>query len=295
LALWPLALTAIWIIAVMTAGRVAGSEDTQMWMTAAYSVGLGFAVGRARMALLPLIWVGVQLVELSSDSGELYLVLFSTIAAGLGAALCIWGGVGLSKLVSLPPMNRAWVAICSCEALLTIVLLAPAGDLSSDRHHAKPIATRPAQGPILELPGSYAGIPIGYPREAVKRKHGWPLLTLRTPVMNEENEPFYDPSWKGDSELKYRDARFDFEHMKVVRIAVYGRGGRTSRGVKIGDRLGRARKTYGARCWPDRRIGKFISKARCEVKLGPDRYLYFGEDPIKLIIVATHSFGDAPY
>jgi hypothetical protein len=95
------------------------------------------------------------------------------------------------------------------------------------------------------------------------------------------------------TELGYDDVRVFAVRGRVSELEVYGKGARTAGGVAIGDPLSRVKRVYrGVTCFPLRNQAEFLRSARCELKTAPHVFLYFGDDPIKVINLATGPFHD---
>jgi hypothetical protein len=151
---------------------------------------------------------------------------------------------------------------------------------------------RPARGMIDEQVGTYASVTFGMPRSLVIRKLGRPIGRDEDHGLTYLNAPVHLP---GDSgELTYRDVWLSLLHRRVVALAVYGLRARTRRGVAVGDRLAKATRRYRVTCQPAQDVGdRGTFTARCETRLRRDRYLYFGGDPIQVIVLSTEAFQEA--
>jgi hypothetical protein len=92
----------------------------------------------------------------------------------------------------------------------------------------------------------------------------------------------------------YPDAEVTFVKGRVASISVFASKVRTLRGVRVGDRLRAVRRRYSVVCWPPQILGDIGSvDARCETA-GNGSHLYFGGDPISVLVISTEPFRDGP-
>ena len=66
----------------------------------------------------------------------------------------------------------------------------------------------------------------------------------------------------------------------------------TQKGVGIGDPLSAAKRAYpSVRCYKARDTFESPSPAYCAGRLAPHRYIWFGNDPIRIIALSPTSMG----
>lgn len=85
---------------------------------------------------------------------------------------------------------------------------------------------------------------------------------------------------------RYDDRAFLLARGRVYAMMIVTRGARTQRGIRIGDRMAKARRTYEQTdCYRapagERPGGGTITYPVCRVRITPKRYLSFGGDPIR--------------
>ena len=158
----------------------------------------------------------------------------------------------------------------------------------------------PRERSIDELAGSYKGVALGDPRSAAlhalggpagsgnpghpSNADGWPILLKNPPGYREKPElANYDgvtflstPTPAGIHGIVISDPR-----------------AATRKGVGIGDPLSKARRAYptlhcaGARTMSEGET----APAYCAGRLAKDRYIWFGNDPIRVIALSGTSMG----
>jgi len=89
--------------------------------------------------------------------------------------------------------------------------------------------------------------------------------------------------------LRYREMVFEaVDRRDVYRFSVSARGARTTEGVGIGDPLRSVSNGYrGVRCDVRNQGTEYEEYPYCIVRLGRERYLGFGQDPIRSITVSS--------
>ena len=86
--------------------------------------------------------------------------------------------------------------------------------------------------------------------------------------------------------LRFDDRAFLLARDRVYAMMIATNGARTQRGIAIGDRMAKVRRTYGkTSCYRapggERPGGGTLSYPVCRVKIAPMQYLAFGGDPIR--------------
>jgi hypothetical protein len=148
-----------------------------------------------------------------------------------------------------------------------------------------------SRGRVTESVGAYAGVHLGDSKAVLVKALGEPLLKQGPDIVDSENSPQFLPADAPDA--VYRDLEATFIHGKVASMTIYGQGARTTGGVKIGDPLASVKPAYeSARCRPTGRGGEREISPECDLMVGPHTYLYFGDDPIKLIVLSSKPFAE---
>jgi hypothetical protein len=92
--------------------------------------------------------------------------------------------------------------------------------------------------------------------------------------------------------LRYPHTSVELDKGRVVAIVTAEQNARTPTGVRIGDELEDARRAYPAlRCWHAPSGGGHGTYPVCSGRLRPGRWLWFGEDPIRSISIASRRLG----
>ena len=145
-----------------------------------------------------------------------------------------------------------------------------------------------AVGTIEERLGAYRGIHLGMRSETVTVLLGAPLPRHDNPYVDPHSLPPFLPA-DTPADFIYPDVALTFLHDRVASMSVFGEGAATSKGISIGFPLASVARTYGARvrCRP-RRGGTNPEAPGCQVAIRPGRYVYFGGDPISLIVLSTY-------
>jgi hypothetical protein len=176
----------------------------------------------------------------------------------------------------MPPRaaHWSWVAVCATLVACGSSATRPAGQ---------------ARGPVNATAGSYAGASLGMTIPALRARLGDPLHTNDNPYYTPSQAP---PLLAADNyhDWVYPDVGITFVGGRVASLTVYGLGAATGRGVGIGDSLSGVRQAYPtARCQPARG-GANPQAPGCRVASGRGVYLYFADNPIKLIGLSAYPF-----
>jgi hypothetical protein len=92
--------------------------------------------------------------------------------------------------------------------------------------------------------------------------------------------------------LRYPHTTVELDHGRVVAIVTADRNARTPEGVRVGDELEEARRAYPAlRCWGAPSGGGNGTYPVCSGRVRPGRWIWFGEDPIRSISIASRRLG----
>ncbi len=174
----------------------------------------------------------------------------------------------------IPPHKWTWAAIC--------LALAACGATGSS-------TPGQSRGGISVAAGSYAGVHLGVTTQRLHALLGNRLRTNDNPYYTPAQAP---PLLPADNyhDWVYPDVGATFVDGRVASLTVYGLGAATGRGVGIGDPLSTVPRAYpGARCEP-RRGGVNPAAPGCQVTAGHGIWVYFSDDPIKLIALSAYPF-----
>lgn len=168
----------------------------------------------------------------------------------------------------------AWVAACGALAACGAAATSTPGQ---------------SRGTIAAASGGYAGAYLGMTIAALERRLGRPLHTNDNSYYTPAQAPPLLPS-DNYRDWVYPDVGVTFVNGRVASLTVYGLGAATGRGVGIGDPLSSVRAAYpAARCQPARGGANPVAPG-CEVVAGRGVYMYFGDDPIKLIALSAYPY-----
>lgn len=161
-------------------------------------------------------------------------------------------------------------------------------------------STEPAE-PVLVDPvsGTAQGVALGATKAEVEAKLG------NAPPWNDDEsvEPLEEdwqeigaPSGMAANQtyeaLRYAHTTVELEGGHVISIVTAERGATTPAGVGVGDDLDSAQQAYPSlRCYDVSGAGGHGSYPACSGRLGPQRWLWFGEDPIRSITLASRRQG----
>ena len=91
--------------------------------------------------------------------------------------------------------------------------------------------------------------------------------------------------------LRYPHLSVMLDSGRVTVIMTAEKGAQTNAGVAIGDSLGEARSAYPGLTCGNRPLGEGGSFPYCGGRLAPNRWIWFGEDPIASITLASLELG----
>jgi hypothetical protein len=188
-------------------------------------------------------------------------------------------------------------------------VLAPCDLIGCDPSLLPPRHRRRTHPKTLDIGrGRYAGVRIGDTRQAAlgiagplpKQPHDGASMPLGSDFYDDGGPSNWRPPGSGrhaPRDLRYRT--MSFLAGTTARPQVYGfiitdRHAQTSKGVGIGDTLAYARKLYPRlQCDIVNQDSEYATFPACRARLGPHRYLGFGQNPIRTIILMTVPFDGA--
>jgi hypothetical protein len=188
---------------------------------------------------------------------------------------------------------RSAAAIASVLAVLVALGLAffVLRNDEEDERPARPIRVDP-------VAGSVASVRLGDTRAKAEARLGpappWNDEQSVEPLEEDWNE-IGAPSgmdYRGTPYvLRYPHTTVELENGRVIAIVTAERGARTPAGIGVGDALDAARDAYPAlECWDAAREG-FGTYPVCSGRVKAKRWLWFGEDPIRSIAIASRRLG----
>jgi hypothetical protein len=200
------------------------------------------------------------------------------------------------------------LAISVVCGTICLGLVACSNSDSADR-----IGVAPERNLIDDRHGTYMGVGLGATTAEVLRKFG-PTVVAREgepggiPLANgaeHGGQRLRIPSINGKPPrqkfIGYPEASFllfapqNVDRYIVSDIRVAKDGAATNRGVAIGDQLEEARTSYSeVRCATANEGTEYATYPFCAGRLGPDRYIWFGGDPIDIIEINANGFLDDP-
>jgi hypothetical protein len=162
------------------------------------------------------------------------------------------------------------------------------------------LKTFPAPGRLDETAGTYRGVGIGSTVDEMKRVFG----EQRAAGGEERIVPLAtgDGETDGPRVLVFEDDRFGpvfrYEHVvfyvngpTIGAFELVEPGSLTGQGVKIGDPLDRAADAYpGVACGEENEGTENRSYPACTGSLAPERFIWFGGDPITTIAMSRDAF-----
>jgi hypothetical protein len=182
----------------------------------------------------------------------------------------------------LPAILAAIAAGGGCQ-------LTGAGTSAGSRQHS-----------IDELAGSYKGVALGDPRTEAIRVFGRPSSTgnPRHPSnaegwpISQKNPPGYiqKPDFSNYDGVSFLSTPTP---AGIHGIVISDPRAATKRGVGIGDALAKAKRRYPTlHCAHARAMSEGeLAPAYCAGRLAKDRYIWFGNDPIRVIALSPTSMG----
>ena len=180
---------------------------------------------------------------------------------------------------------------------LALIAAALAGGCSRDGDVADPPTVRS----IDEVAGTYRGVGLGDAASAAIHRFGEPqeIDGPATPVGVdwEDGGPLFlrNPDGYIDppNQLRYRDVALLATPRGIHAVIVADPAAATARGVAIGDPLDDAARAYPSlRCSRESDAGEHgTDPPRCHGRIAPNRYIWFGNDPIQVIALSPTPMG----
>jgi hypothetical protein len=251
------------------------------------SLGLGLAVGRYWAAGVPLL-VAAPYALAGDDGSNAFSYRLPALAIGvlaLAAVVLVLTGVLLRTGPYRPP---AYVGV----ALLVLGSLPLAW---TGYRQLRPIDE---EGDVV-IGSGYRGAALGSPRGEVIGALGSPppgsrgssIAPLGDDFDHIGGPPFIDTPGFSHETLRYPDASILVSDDRVYGIVITDPEAETAEGVGIGDNLGLAEDRYSAVECGTARAGKYRTFPYCGGRLGAGRWIWFGQDPIRSIVLTGTELG----
>ena len=184
---------------------------------------------------------------------------------------------------------------------LALAALAAGCGGSDDGEDARPL-------PLDERAGTFRGIGFGDSPADIRRVFGRPTPYSQTEGSMPLGDDFYDVGGPTTSEfppearkpgrstepgvMRYRGVTFSTYSGEVYELFVTAEGARTREGVRIGDDLDEAESAYPQLdCDTAYENSEYPEYPYCTGRVARARYVWFGEDPIRSIVISKYPFG----
>ena len=253
------------------------------------SLGLGLAVGRWWVLALPFV-VAAPYALAGDDGSNAFAYRLPAAAIGvfaLAAAVLVLTGVLLRTGRFEPP---AWVG--AALLLVGAVPLVWAG-----YRQLRPLD---ASGDLIigERPGTFMALTLGDPRERViaelgtaPRSDGGTIAPIGENFDHIGGPPFIATPGSTHESLRYRELTVLLSDDRVYGLVITNSEAETAEGVGIGDNLDLAADRYDGLDCGIARAGDYQTFPYCKGRLGPRRSIWFGQDPIRSIVLTSTDVG----
>ncbi|HWM08762.1 MAG TPA: hypothetical protein VNO82_05445 [Solirubrobacteraceae bacterium] len=178
-------------------------------------------------------------------------------------------------------------------ALIAAAALVGCGS-EADTPASEPAPRGPAT--VDEQAGTYRGVGIGSTREEARRELGRvesgptdPLTPIGTDALEVGVPPApRDPRDAGGIAIwRFEDAVMAAGRGRAWLVAAAADDAVTTKGVGVGSALGDIRAAYpDAECATANAGGEYVKFEFCTLRVAPDRYLYFGYDPVRSVTMS---------
>jgi hypothetical protein len=251
------------------------------------SLGLGLAVGRFWAGALPFL-VAAPYALAGDDGSNVFSYKLPAPAIGvfaLAAAVLALTGVLLRTARPRPP---AYVGAALLLAGTVPLVWACYRQL-------RPLD----ESDDLVIGASFRGVALGDSRAAVVEALGLPPPDARKPLIAPLGEdfdeiggpPFIATPGSTHESLRYRSATVLLSDDRVYGVVITDGEAETAEGVGVGDNLGVAEDEYPGLDCGIARPGKYRTFPYCGGRLGPGRWIWFGQDPIRSIVLTSTELG----
>jgi hypothetical protein len=201
---------------------------------------------------------------------------------------------------------------CQAAVMIVVAVIGSAGCGTGNGDAGTARATGPMA--VDERVGAVEGIAFGDGRAQMVKRFGRPTDTtdhpggstdpfrknynigypstgsVPRPCTRRPGAGYPSPRAQGLTSLSYRDVSFDLCDGRIYYFIVTAAGSKTRRGVRIGQSLNHAKRLY-----PNLRCGWSSGGTEppeplyrgCAGRLAPQRYIWFGRDPIRSIAISS--------
>jgi hypothetical protein len=272
-------------------------EDKYLYFFAAGHLGIGLLIRRWRVAALALL---IAPMTVFSDSGEPIVAFLAWIFGIPTAAATLAIGVAIGKaLTQRAPAARRWLAPVPLAGTVLVAVGVLPFALAGYRR-AWPRDVSPAH-PIMvdELRAAYERVRFGDPASRVRRLFGRPggdpgnSSPLGSDFYADGGPSTWRPPGRQarDGALRYRGRAFLASDDRIYGFVITDRRAQTNKGVGIGDSLKIAKRLYPQmRCDVVNEGTEYTAFPACRGRIAPNRYLGFGQDPIRTITLMSVPF-----
>ena len=210
---------------------------------------------------------------------------------GLLAAPVAAAALAGSRLAELLPLKAVLAAGLGAAAAagVSVALAAPGSEWLEERPPAR-------YALIDDVLGAYGPVALGGSQEAVVAAFG-----RRSPTSAREplsptgaDEEYEGPTFVAASPqgvYRYEDVVFWFEAGAVKGFMLTSPGAETSRGIEVGDGLDDVRAAYPKLDCGEAPAGESSTFTYCAGRLAPERWVWFGGDPVSTIAFSRGPFG----
>jgi hypothetical protein len=249
------------------------------------SLGLGLAVGRFWPVALPFL-LAIPYALADDDGSNAFAYRLPALAIGvfaLAAAVLVLTGV-LLRTGRRPPPASVGAALM----LLGAVPLAWAG-----YRQLRPL-DESGEVLIADDPGSFRAVRLGAPRVRVIAElgsstgsRGSSIAPIGEDFDHIGGPPFIATPGSRHETLRYRDTSVLLADDRVYGFVITDEDAETTAGVGVGDSLEVARDAYPSLDCGIARAGEYRTFPYCGGSLGLGRWIWFGQDPIRSIVLAS--------
>jgi hypothetical protein len=249
------------------------------------SLGLGLTVGRFSAAIVPFLVLAPWALA-GDDGSNAFAYRLPTLAIGilaLASAVLVLTGVLLrTARRPLPQWVGASFLIIGVLPLIWAGFrqaqpLDERGELVVDAGF-RGVVLDTSRARALELLGPSLG-------------EGESIAPLGEDFDGIGGPPFVATPGSGHETLRYRDVSVLVSDGRVYGLVITDDEAETIEGVGVGDNLGLTEDRYPDLDCGIARAGEYRTFPYCGGRLGPGRWIWFGQDPVRSIVLTTSELG----
>jgi hypothetical protein len=251
------------------------------------SLGLGIVIGRFWSAAFPLL-LAAPFALAGDDGSNAFSYRLPTLAIGVLALAA--GVLVLTGVLLRTGRYRLPAYVGAALLLLGAVPLAWAG-----YRQLRPLD----EGGDVAVESGYRGVDLGSTRAGVIAALGSPprgsggssVAPLGDDFDHIGGPPFIATPALSHETLRYPDSSVLVSDDRVYGLVITDPEAETSEGVGVGDNLALAEDRYSDVECGTARPGKYRTFPYCGGRLGAGRWIWFGQDPIRSIVLTTTELG----